>query len=125
MFPIELRAFVISVVVFAILFFALTTASNSAATTAEDLEGLLPWLNATAYLLYVITGFIAGIVAKRRTIVNGLIAGVLAAATAILIFGVTRGDSFGIVATVVNGGILGGIGGACAMFLTRRKENID
>jgi hypothetical protein len=124
-FLIELRAFAISVVVFGILFFALTTASNSAAITAEDLKGLLPWLNATAHLLYVVAGFVAGIVARRHTIVNGLIAGVLAAATAILIFGVTRGDSFGIVATVVNGGILGGIGGACAMFLTRRKESHD
>ena len=125
MFPIELRALVISVVAFAILFFVLTTASNSAATTAKDLEGFLPWLNATAYLLYVIAGFVAGIVAKRRRIASGLIAGILAAATAILIFGVAWGDSFGIVATVVNGAVLGTIGGACAMFLTRRKENID
>lgn len=64
-------------------------------------------------------------VAKRRTIANGLIAGILAAATAILIFGVSWGDSFGISATVINGGVLGGIGGACAMFLARKKEGID
>ena len=115
----------ISVVVFTVLFFVLTIASNSAATAEADLERYIPWINVTAYLLYVIAGFVAGIVAMRRAIVSGLIAGILAAATAILIFGVAWGDSFGIVATVANAGVLGGIGGACAMFLARRKENTD
>ncbi len=115
----------ISVVVFAILFFVLTIASNSAVNTRADIEVILPWLNATAYFLYVITGFLAGLIAKQRMIVNGLIAGILAAATAILAFGVAWGDSFGVVATVVNGGVFGGIGGAFAMILSRKKERVD
>lgn len=85
----------------------------------------MPWINATAYFLYVISGFAAGMVAKRRLVTNGLIAGVLAAATAIVVFGVTQGDAFGIAATAITGGVLGGIGGAFSMLLVQQKEKID
>jgi len=85
----------------------------------------MPWINATVYFLYVIAGFAAGMVAKRRMIANGFIAGVLAAVTAILVFGVTRGDAFGITVTVITGSVLGGIGGASSMLLARHKERID
>lgn len=93
--------------------------------SAADVEKFLPWVNATAHFLYVIAGFVAGIIAKRRMIANGLIAGVLAAVTAILVFGVTWDDAFGIAATVITSGILGGIGGAFSMLLARQKERID
>jgi len=123
--PIELRAFVISVALFAALFFIITTVSNSVVRTAADVKTLVPWINATVYFLYAIAGFVAGLVAKRRMLANGLIAGVLAAVIAIFVFDVARGDAFGITATVVNGGILGGIGGACSMLLARMKKSID
>ncbi len=110
---------------FAVLFFVVTTASKRIVNTAEDVETLLPWINATVYVLYVIAGFAAGMVAQRRLIINGLIAGVLAAATAIVVFGVTQGDAFGIAATAVTGGVLGGIGGAFSMLLAQQKEKID
>ena len=110
---------------FAVLFFVVTTAANSIVNTAANIETLLPWINATVYFLYVIAGFAAGLVAKRRMIANGLTAGVLAAVTAILVFGVTRGDSIGVATTIITGGVLGGIGGASSMLLTRQKERID
>ena len=113
-----------SIALFAILFFAITFASNHVVKTVADFETLMPWFNAITIFLYVIAGFVAGMVAKRRMIPNGLVAGGLAAATAITAFGVTRGDAEGIGATIIIGGVLGGIGGACAMFLARRKENI-
>ncbi len=107
------------------LFFALTVVSNRIVTTVADVELLMPWINATVYFLYVIAGIVVAVVAKRRVIANGVIAGILAATTAILIFGVAGGELFGISVTVINGGVLGGIGGACTVIFTRKKRNTD
>lgn len=115
----------VSVALFAVLFFVVTTASKNIVNTTSDVETLLPWINAVVYLLYVIAGFVAGMVAKRRLIANGLIAGVLASVTAILVFGVTQGDAFGNAASVITGGVLGGIGGAFSMLLAQQKKKTD
>ncbi len=123
--PTELRAYVISVVVFVILFFALTVVSNNVVKSVTDVDTFVPWINATAYFLYVMAGLVSGLIAKRRVIANGVVAGILAAIMAIMIFGVAGGDLFGIFISIVNGGVLGGIGGACALIPTGRKSKAD
>ena len=123
--PTELRAYVISVVVFVILFFALTVVSNNVVKSVTDVDTFVPWINVTAYFLYVMAGLVSGLIAKRRVIANGVVAGILAAIMAIMIFGVAGGDLFGIVISIVNGGVLGGIGGACTLIPTGRKWKAD
>ena len=121
--PTELRAYVISVGLFAVLHFSLTIVSNYVAQSVTGVQSYIPWLNVLAYALYVIAGFVAAAIAKRRGIINGVIAGVLAAMTAILLFGVAGGDWFGVMVMTVNGGVLGGIGGAFFLVLSRKKED--
>jgi len=127
--PIELRAYVISVVIFAILFFTHMVLSNSAINSTTDLEAFvdtfMPWINATVLILYVVAGLVSSLIAKRRVIFNGAIAGILAAIVAIVIFGVAGGDLFGIIITIVTGGVLGGIGGACTLISPGRKSKAD
>jgi hypothetical protein len=122
--PTEFRAYVISVVIFAILFFALTIVSNNVVNSVTDVETFVPWINATTYFLYVMTGLVSSLIAKRRVIFNGAIAGILAAIVAIVIFGIA-GDPFGNLAAIVNGGVLGGIGGACTLIWTGPKSKAD
>ena len=123
--PIEFRAFVIAIIVFTILQFILTLVSINVINTATDVQTLVPWINAVAYFLYVVTGFVVGVIAKRGEIVNGVIGGILAATTAILMLGVAGRDLFGAVALLIEGGILGGVGGACVLLLTRRKTSAE
>ena len=123
--PTEFRAYVISVVVFAILFFALTIVSNNVVNSVTDVATFVPWINATTYFLYVVAGLVSSLIAKRRVIFNGAIAGILAAIVAIVIFGVAGGDLFGIIITIVTGGVLGGIGGACTLISPGRKSKAD
>ena len=122
--PNEIKAFVIAVAVFTVLQFILIVVSNNVVNTAADVENIVPWINATAYFLYVITGFVVGVIAKRRIIVNGVIGGVLAAAAAAVLFGVGR-DLFGIAALLTYGGVLGGIGGACFLLSTRLRTSVE
>ena len=122
--PTEFRAYVISVVVFAILLFAHTIVSNNVVNSVTDVDTFVPWINATTYFLYMIAGLVSSLIAKRRVIFNGAIAGILAAIVAIVIFGVA-GDPFGTMAAIVNGGVLGGIGGACTLIWNGPKSKAD
>ena len=122
--PTEFRAYVISVVVFAILLFAHTIVSDNVVNSVTDVDTFIPWINATTYFLYVLAGLVSSLIAKRRVIFNGAIAGILAAIVAIVIFGVA-GDPFGTMAAIVNGGVLGGIGGAGTLILTGPKSKAD
>jgi hypothetical protein len=122
--PNEFRAYVISVVVFAILLFAHTVVSNNVINSATDVDTFVPWINATTYFLYMIAGLVSSLIAKRRVMFNGAIAGILSAIVAIVIFDVA-GDPFGTMAAIVNGGVLGGIGGACTLFWTGPNSKAD
>jgi hypothetical protein len=122
--PIELRAYVISVVIFAVLLFAHTIVSNNVVNSVTAADSVVPWINATTYFLYMIAGLVSSLIAKRRVMFNGAIAGILAAIVAIVIFGVA-GDPFGTMAALFNGGVLGGIGGACTLIWTGPKSKSD
>ena len=117
-----LRGYAIGLATFGVLQFALSQLANYIARTSSELEHVLPWLNVTAYLFYVVAGFLAAALIRRRKMVNGAAVGALAAAIAILLFHVSGANALGVVALLINGVVLGGIGGACALALERDKN---
>lgn len=121
----ELRAYAIAIVLFVILHFLLLALGNSVAATATGVETWMPYINVLAYLLYILTGFVAGALARRRHVLNGMITGFLAAATAVLLFGAAPGFNLGTVVLLLNGVIFGGMGGACSMMLGQEKVTAD
>ncbi len=122
--PIEFRAYVIAVFVFVILLFFHTMVSNNIVNSVADGDTYVPWINATTYFIYMIAGLVSSLIAKRRVMFNGAIAGILAAIVAMVIFGIC-GDPFGTMAAIFNGGVLGGIGGACTLIWTGHKSKAD
>lgn len=119
--PPELRAYATATALFVILHLALTALTDSVATTAAGIEAWMPWLNAAAYILYAVAGFVAGALTNRHHAINGLIAGFLCAAVAALLFSVGPGPDFGITILLLNGAIIGGVGGACSLLIPDRK----
>ena len=117
-----LLGYAIGVATFAILQFVLTISANYIARTPPELERVLPWLNVMAYLFYVVAGFLAATLVRRRQIINGAVVGALAATIAMLLFHVSGGNVLGVAAVLINGVVLGGIGGACTLALRREKN---
>ena len=117
----ELRAYAIAIALFVILHFGLTTLTDSVATTAAGIQTWMPYLNALAYILYAVAGFVAGALANRHHALNGLVTGFLAAAVAVLLFGVGPGLDLGTAVLLLNGSIIGGVGGACSLLIPDRK----
>jgi hypothetical protein len=117
--PNKLQAILIAVSLFLCLHYLLTLGGNYLANNSNNFPILLPWLNLMAYLLYFLSGIIAGLLTKQNFIFVGLVTGVISALSAVLIFGV-GGDTFGVFATISAGLVLGGIGGGL-LFLYKRK----
>lgn len=105
--PPELRAYAIAIASFVILHLALTALTDSVAGTAARMEAWMPWLNAAAYILYAVAGFVAGALTNRHHAINGLVTGFLCAAVAALLFRVGPGPDFGIAILLLNGAIIG------------------
>ena len=120
--PREIPSYVMAVATFAALHFALTVLANHLATRPSDFASFSPWLDVAAYLFYVIAGLVAGALIKRRQIISGAIVGALAAVTAVVLFGVSSNNAFGIVTLLANGVVLGAVGGTCALVLGRKKS---
>jgi len=119
----EIRSIVISVAIFLLLHFALTEATNYFANIENHFNEWLLWINITAYFLFVIVGFVAGILTKKHFLLVGALTGACSALAAILIFGVAGHDIFGIFAMLANGTIFGGIGGAISLFVMGNRAN--
>lgn len=119
--PPELRAYSIAITVFVILHLALTALTDSVATTAAGIQAWMPYLNAAAYLLYAVAGFVAGALTNRHHALNGLVTGFLCAAVAVLLFGVGPGPDLGTAILLLNGAIIGGVGGACSLLIPDKK----
>jgi sugar phosphate permease len=118
----EFRAYTYALAAFSILQFALTTLANSVAETAAGARTWIPLLNAIAILLYILTGFLAGALAKRRNVLNGLVVGFLAAAISVSFFGTGQGFTVGTILLCLTGAIVAGIGGACSLFLHQAQR---
>jgi sugar phosphate permease len=123
--PHELRAYAIAIALFVILHLALTKLTDAAAMTAAGIDAWMPYLNAIAYLLYAAAGFVAGALTNRHHALNGLVTGFLAAAVAVLLFGAGPGADFGTAILLLNGAIIGGVGGACSLLIPDTKPAPD
>lgn len=119
--PPELRAYAIALASFVILHLGLTALTDAVASTAAGIEAWMPWLNAAAYILYAVAGFVAGALTNRHHAVNGLVTGLLCAAIAALLFSVGPGLDLGIAILLLNGAIIGGVGGACSLLIPDRN----
>ncbi len=118
----EFRAYIYALAAFSILQFALTTLAMSVAETAAGARTWIPLLNVIAILLYILTGFLAGSLARRRNVLNGLVVGFLAAAISVSFFGTGQGITVGTFLLCLTGAIVSGIGGACSLFLHQAQR---
>ncbi len=118
----KIQAIILAVILFMVLHYLLTISSNLIANNSNAFISLLPWLNITAYFLYIISGFTSSTIIKKQFISTGSITGLLSALSVIVIFGVGN-DLFGIITTLVSGLILGCIGGGLSYYLNRGAVN--
>jgi len=119
--PPELRAYAIAISLFVILHLALTALTDSVATTAAGIRAWMPFLNAAAYILYAVAGFVAGALTNRHHALNGLVTGLFCAVVAVLLFGVGPGPYLGTAILLLNGAIIGGVGGGCSLLIPDKK----
>jgi len=119
----KIQAILVAVILFILLHYLLTIASNYLANNSEQFISIFQWLNLAAYFLYILCGFISGMLSKQHLIIVGLITGLASALLVVLIFGVAGGDAFGVFSTLITGTVLGGIGGVFSWFLKRKATN--
>ncbi len=117
----KLRAIVIALTVFVVLHVLLLFAARALAATPERIATIVPILNAAAYLIYLIAGFVAGAFARSAPIMHGITAGFFAALIAIIFFGAAEADFAAVAILIANGLIFGGIGGASSLLLAGEK----
>ena len=118
----KFRAIAYAVVVFVVLFYALTLGANYLAGKLSNFVIWQPWLIFSAYILYLLSGLIAGIISKEQRIVVGVVAGLVSALMAILVFGVGR-ELMGVLFTLFWGLVLGGLGARLSVWFRKRAVN--
>jgi hypothetical protein len=107
-----MKGYLLAVVTFSVLHWLLTFFSNALVGSTDNWKTTLMWLNLLAYSLYLVAGLTAAAVARRKPMLHGSVAGVLAATAAILIFGVSYGELYGKIFMLLSGAVIGGLGGA-------------
>lgn len=117
----RLRAILIALAVFVVLHVLLLFAARALAATPERIATIVPILNAAAYLIYLIAGFVAGAFVRSAPILHGIVTGLFAALIAIIFFGAAEADLAAVAILVANGLIFGGIGGASSLLLAGEK----
>jgi len=83
-------------------------------------DALLPWVNVTILLLYVIGGFVAGALSKQYFIIVGLAAGLFSTLLVYQLF-TNGGNVFEIVLDFILCVVLGGIGGGLSLLLFKSR----
>ena len=117
----KLRAIIIALSVFVVLHVLLLFAARALAATPERIATIVPILNAAAYLIYLVAGFVAGAFARSAPILHGVATGLIAAVIAIVFFGAAEADFTAVAILIANGLIFGGIGGASSLLLAGEK----
>ena len=117
----NIQSVAIAVIVFMLLHLSLTVGTNYFSNkNPENFMNWWQWLNLVAYLLYVLSGFIAATLSKKHYILVGLSAGLVSSLSAILL-GVGGGDAYGALITITFGLILGVIGGGISLLLFKSQ----
>lgn len=118
-----MKGIIISVSAFALMHYAITRFSNTLSVKSDNFQDWHLWLNLSALAMYFISGFMAGIIQRESHLFTGMLSGFIAALLAMLIFGVSFGDTQGKLMTIATGIILGSAGGLLSAFLKPRKAN--
>ncbi len=118
----KFRAIAYAVVVFVTLHHSLMLGANYLAGNSSNFASWQPWLILVAYVLYLLSGLVAGIASKEQRIVVGVFAGLVSALMAVLIFGV-GGELTGVILTLFWGLMLGGIGGRLSVWFGKGAAN--
>lgn len=119
----RMKGIIISVSAFALMHYAITRFSNTLSVKSDNFQDWHLWLNLSALAMYFISGFMAGIIQRESHLFTGMLSGFIAALLAMLIFGVSFGDTQGKLMTIATGIILGSAGGLLSAFLKPRKAN--
>ncbi len=121
------RAYALSIAVFAILHRTLTAIAtryvNAAIGGSNDLGGVSVLINGLAYFIYLIAGFVTAQLAKQHRIVHGGVTGALSAITAFVAFGVAPGGLEGMAIMFANGALFGAAGGIISTVISRWRAN--
>ena len=118
----KIQAVSLAVILFVVLHYSLTLTGNYFANNSEEFMVWLPWLNLTAYFLYLLSGLVASLLSRKHSIFVGLVAGLMSALAAVLIFSVGS-ELFGVFVTLVSGFVLGGLGGGLSLLFKGRVTN--
>ncbi len=110
---------VFSVIVFMVLHYSLTLGSNYLAVNSNDFLSWQYWLIFLAYALYFISGVIASILSKEKFVIVGMLAGLVSAISAVVVFGI-GGEMTGVMLTLLWGSVFGGIGGLLSGWYKKR-----
>ena len=117
----NIQSIALAVIVFMLLHFSLTVGMNFFSNkNPENFMVWLPWLILVAYLLYILSGFIAAELSKKHHLVVGLTTGLVSSLSAILL-GVGSGEVYGRLITITFGLILGAIGGGLSLLLFKSR----
>lgn len=116
----NIQSIALAVILFMLLHFSLTVGMNYFSNkNPENFIVWWQWLNLVAYLLYILSGFIAGTLSKKHHVLVGLAAGLISSLSAILL-GV-GGSLYGVLLTISFGLILGSIGGGLSLLLFKSR----
>ena len=118
----KFRAIAYAVIAFVVLHYSLTLGANYLVGNSSNYAIWQPWLIFVAYVLYLVSGLIAGIVSKEQRIVVGVVAGLASALMAIFVFGV-GGELIGVILTILWGFVLGGLGGRLSAWFRKGVVN--
>ena len=117
----NIQSIALAVVIFMLLHFSLTVGVNYFSTNnPESFMVSLQWLILLAYLLYVLSGFIAATLSKKQHLIVGLAAGLISSLSAVLL-GVGSGETYGVLITITFGLIFGTIGGGLSLLLFKLR----
>ena len=117
----NIQSIALAVIVFMLLHFSLTVGMNYfSSKNPENFMVWLPWLILVAYLLYILSGFIAAELSKKHQLTIGLIAGLASSLSAVLL-GVGSGEEYGKLITITLGLILGSVGGGLSLLLFKLR----
>ncbi len=116
----NIQSIAFATILFMLLHFSLTIGMNYFSNkNPESFIVWWQWLNLVAYLLYILSGFIAATLSKKHHIIVGLITGLVSSLSAILL-GV-GGSLYGVLITIAFGLILGSIGGGLSLLLFKSR----
>ena len=118
----KLRAIVIALAAFTIFHILLLVAARMVVGMPERVVTVATLLNVLAYVLYLATGFLAGLVARTAGVAHGVVSGFFAAAIAISFFQSEQRELLAAAVVALNGMILGGIGGAVSLLFARESK---